>query len=46
MGKQHPLSKEELGDEMLNEARDLVTSEVKFMIGKGDLSVIEERIDL
>ena len=45
MGKQHPLSKEELGDEMLNEARDLVTSEVKFVIGEDDLRVIEDRID-
>ncbi len=44
MGKQLPSSQEEQGDDKLNQARDLVTSEVKSIVGESDLRVIEERI--
>ena len=48
MGFLSPLSPEEAeeqGDEFLNEARDLVTDDVKPVIEEGDLRVIEERIE-
>ena len=44
MGKQLPSSQEERGDDKLNQARDLVTSEVKSMVEDNDLRVIEEKI--
>ena len=44
MGKQLPSSQEERGDDRLNQARDLVTSEVKAMVEENDLRVIEEKI--
>jgi hypothetical protein len=46
MGKQLPSSQEERGDDRLNQARDLVTSEVKAMFEENDLRVIEEKITL
>jgi len=44
MGKQLPSSQEEQGDDKLNEARDLVTSEVQSMLEGNDLQVIEDKI--
>jgi hypothetical protein len=44
MGKQLPSSQEEQGDDKLNEARDLVTSEVQSMVEENDLQVIEDKI--
>jgi hypothetical protein len=44
VGKQLPSSQEERGDEKLNQARDIVTSEVQSMVEESDLRVIEERI--
>jgi hypothetical protein len=44
MGKQLLSSQEKLGDDKLNQARDLVTGEVQSIIGEGDLRIIEERI--
>jgi hypothetical protein len=32
------------GDDLLNEARELVTGEVRFMIDEVDLRTIEEKI--
>jgi len=44
MGKQLSSSQEEQGDDKLNEARDLVTSEVQSMLEGNDLQVIEDKI--
>lgn len=44
VGKQLPSAQEERGDDKLNQARDLVTTEVQSMVEKGDLRVIEEKI--
>jgi hypothetical protein len=51
LGKQLPSSQERLGDDKLNQARDLVTSEVQSMVEEDelddlskDLNVIGERI--
>jgi hypothetical protein len=51
LGKQLPSSQEKLGDDKLNQARDLVTSEVQSMVEEDelddlskDLNVIGERI--
>jgi len=44
MGKQLPSSQEKLGDDKLNQARDLVTSEVQSIIEEGHLIVIEDLI--
>jgi hypothetical protein len=51
VGKQLPSSQEKLGDDKLNQARDLVTSEVQCMVEEDelddlskDINVIGERI--
>ena len=45
IGKQLPSAQEERGDERLNQARDLVSSEeVQAMVEGSNLSVIEEKI--
>ena len=46
IGRQLSSSQEEQGDEKLNEARDLVTSEIQPMVEESNLRVIEERITL
>jgi hypothetical protein len=46
MGKQFPSSQEKRGDDKLNQARDLVTSEAQFMVEENNLRVIEDRITL
>jgi hypothetical protein len=44
MGKQLPSKQADLGDDKLNQARDLVTSEVQSMVDENDIRVIEEKI--
>jgi hypothetical protein len=44
IGRQLSSSQEEQGDDKLNQARDLVTSEVQPMVEESDLRVIEEEI--
>ena len=47
MGKQLPSSQEEQGDDKLNQARDLVTSEeVRTVVAENDLQTIEDQITL
>ena len=46
MWKQLSSTQEERGDDMLNQARDLVTGEVRSMIDENDVRVIENRISL
>lgn len=43
VGKQLPSSQVELGDDKLNQARDLLTSEVRSMVDANDLRVIENK---
>jgi hypothetical protein len=44
IGRQLSSSQEEQGDDKLNEARDLVTSQVQPIVEETDLRVIEEEI--
>jgi hypothetical protein len=45
VGKQLPSSLEKQGDDQLNQARDLVTNEVRSMVEEDDLRDIEEKIN-
>ena len=44
MGKQLPSAQEEQGDDLLNQARELVTDKVQSIVCGDDLKVIEEKI--
>jgi hypothetical protein len=44
IGIQLSSSQEQEGDDNLNQARDLVTSEIRSMVGEDDLRVIQEEI--
>jgi hypothetical protein len=44
IGRQLSSSQEEQGDDKLNQARDLVTSQVQPIVEETDLRVIEEEI--
>jgi hypothetical protein len=41
-----PSSQEKRGDDRLNQARDLIASEVRTVVTESDLKVIEDKITL